>query len=234
MRHCFTLRRLSSARDVICAVGLLWLRVMCDHAVAQPTDGGAALRAAASRGDRLAVETLIKGPAAIDAKDSQGQTALLLAVGAGHVEVARALIDAGADINAVTANMDTPWLLAGARGRAEILLSMLPRKPDLSLRNRYGGNALIPACERGHLEAVKVLLTTAIPVDHVNNLGWTCLLEIAILSQGGPRDAEVTKLVLQAGADPNLADRDGVSPLAHARKRGLEEIARLIEAKGGR
>jgi ankyrin repeat protein len=71
-------------------------------------------------------------------------------------------------------------------------------------------------------------------VNHINNLGWTCLLEIVILGDGGPRHVEVTKLVLAAGANPNIADRDGVSPLQHARRRSQREVAALIEAAGGR
>ena len=111
---------------------------------------------------------------------------------------------------------------------------MIPKGPDFSLRNRFGGNALIPACERAHVEAVDVLLTTRIDVNLVNNLGWTCLLEIVILGDGGPRHIEVTRKVLAAGANPNIADRDGVSPLTHAKRRGQREIAGLIEAAGGR
>ena len=170
------------------------------------------LRAAAAKGDAAAVARLVAGKVALDARDAQGQTALLLAVAGGHTAAANALIDAGADINAVAHNMDTPWLLAGARGRAEILQHMIPRGPDLSLRNRFGGSALIPACERGHVEAVRVLLTTKIAVDHVNNLGWTCLLEIVVLSAGGPRDVEVTRLVLQAGANPIWPTRRASAP----------------------
>ena len=151
-----------------------------------------------------------------------------------HVAIAEALIDAGASINVQAANRDTPWLLAGARGRTEIITKMIPRGPDLSIRNRFGGNTLIPACERAHVEAIRLLLTTRIDVNHVNNLGWTCLLEIVILGQGGARHQEATRLVLQAGADPNLADKDGVTPLAHARTRGQSEVAQLIEQAGGR
>jgi Ankyrin repeats (many copies) len=78
------------------------------------------------------------------------------------VAAAVLLVEAGSDINAQAANLDSPWLLAGALGRTEILRHMIPKGPDLSLRNRFGGNALIPACERGHVETVKLLLTTKI------------------------------------------------------------------------
>lgn len=189
---------------------------------------------AAGRGDLSAVNRLIAAGADLEQRDGQRRTPLLLAVAGNHVAVARALLAAGASPNAQASNQDTPWLLAGASGRSEIVAAMLPLKPDLSLRNRYGGNALIPACERAHVETVKLLLTSGIDLDHVNNLGWTCLLEIVILGDGGPRHQQVAKLVLDAGADPNLADKDGVSPLQHARKRGQNEVAKLIAAAGGR
>jgi ankyrin repeat protein len=189
---------------------------------------------AAGRGDLAAVNRLIAAGADLEQRDGQRQTPLLLAVAGHHIAVANALLAAGASPNAQAANQDTPWLLAGASGRTEIVAAMLPLKPDLTIRNRYGGNALIPACERAHVETVKLLLTSGIDVDHVNNLGWTCLLEIVILGDGGPRHRQVAKLVLDAGADPNLADKDGVSPLQHARKRGQAEVARLIVAAGGR
>lgn len=189
---------------------------------------------AAGSGDLAAVTRLIAAGADLDQRDGQRQTPLLLAVAGNHVAVAKALLAAGASPNAQAANQDTPWLLAGASGRTEIIAAMLPLKPDLSLRNRYGGNALIPACERAHVETARLLLTSGIDVNHVNNLGWTCLPEIVILGNGGPRHQQVAKLVLDAGANPNLADKDGVSPLAHARKRGQSEVARLIAAAGGR
>ncbi|SEL60699.1 hypothetical protein SAMN04515666_104434 [Bosea lupini] len=189
---------------------------------------------AAARGDLAAVNRLIAAKADIEQRDGQRQTALLLAVAGNHVAVAKALLAAGANPNAQASNQDTPWLLAGASGRTEIIAAMLPLKPDLTIRNRYGGNALIPACERAHVETAKLLLTSGIDVNHVNNLGWTCLLEIVILGDGGPRHQEVARLVLAAGADPNLADKDDVSPLQHARKRGQSEIAQLIAAAGGR
>jgi uncharacterized protein len=189
---------------------------------------------AAARGDAARLEKLIAGGAPLDPTDSARQTPLLLAVKGNHLAAAELLIKAGSGINAQAANKDTPWLLAGALGRTDMLRLMIPRGPDLSIRNRFGGNALIPTCERAHVDTVKLLLTTKIDINHVNNLGWTCLLEIVILGDGGPRHVEVARLVLTAGADPNIADKDGVSPLAHARRRGQREIAQLITTAGGR
>jgi uncharacterized protein len=189
---------------------------------------------AAARGDAARLETLIANGAPLDPTDGVMQTPLLLAVQGNHLAAAEVLIKAGGNINAQAANKDTPWLLAGALGRTDMLRLMIPRGPDFSIRNRFGGNALIPACERAHVDTVKLLLTTKIDVNHVNNLGWTCLLEIVVLGDGGPRHVEVAQLVLAAGADPNIADKDGVSPLAHARRKGQSEIAQLISVAGGR
>ena len=214
--------------------GITCLSITAFNAPAQTGDtAGATLIGAASAGDAEHVRQLIRDKAPLDAQDDQGRTALLMAVEQDHVDIAHALLAAGASVNVQAQNRDTPWLLAGALGRTEILREMIPARPDLSIRNRYGGNALIPACERGHVEAIRLLLTTAIDVNHVNNLGWTCLLEIVILGQGGPRHIEAARLVLQAGADPNLADKNGVTPLTHARAKGQGEVARLIEAAGG-
>ena len=201
---------------------------------AQNADAGRRLLEAASKGDVAAISAALSAGAIVNARDEAQQTPLLLAVRDNRLDAFNALLAAGADINAQAANKDTPWLLAGAMGRTEMLRAMIPRGPDYSIRNRYGGNALIPACERAHVDTVKLLLTTPIKVDHVNNLGWTCLLEIVILGDGGPRHQEVARMVLDAGANPNLADRDGVTPLAHARAKGQKAIAEMIAAKGGR
>jgi uncharacterized protein len=203
-------------------------------ASSQIPDNGRTLLEAAARGDVGTLQPLVAAGISLETVNAAGETPLLLAVKNDHLAAASLLIAAGSNINAQAANKDSPWLLAGALGRTEMLRRMIPKGPDFSLRNRFGGNALIPACERAHVETVKLLLTTNIDVNHVNNLGWTCLLEIVILGEGGPRHLKVAKLVLDAGADPNIADKDGVSPLAHARRKGQTAMARLIEAATGR
>jgi len=207
---------------------------LSDMTSSQSADRGRAMLEAAARGDVEALKGLIAAGASLESANAAGETPLLLAVKNNHLPAAAFLIDAGSNINAQATNKDSPWLLAGALGRTEMLRLMIPKGPDFTLRNRFGGNALIPACERAHVETVKLLLTTKIDVNHVNNLGWTCLLEIVILGDGGARHVEVAKLVLAAGADPNIVDKDGVSPLGHARGKRQTEIAQLIEAAGGR
>jgi len=203
-------------------------------ASSQTPDSVRAMLEAAARGEVDTLRRLIAAGVSLESANAAGETPLLLAVKDNYLSAAVLLIDAGSNINAQAANKDSPWLLAGTLGRTEMLRHMIPKGPDFSVRNRFGGNALIPACERAHVDAVKVLLTTKIDVNHINDLGWTCLLEIVILGDGGPRHVEVAKRVLAAGADPKIADKDGVSPLTHARRKGQTEIARLIEAAAAR
>lgn len=159
---------------------------------------------------------------------------LVLAAERGDAPEVRRLIAAGADVNWQDEKQDSAFLVAGARGRTEVVKLTLAAGANLKSTNRYGGTALIPACHYGHLETVKVLLETAVDVDHVNRLGWTALLEAVILGDGGEVHTEIVRLLLGRGANPNLADRDGVTPFQHARRRGYAAMAKLIAGAGGR
>ena len=189
---------------------------------------------AARQGDIAAITAQIAAGADLEARDAEGATALLVATHANNIEAARLLIEAGADVNAKDAIADSPYLYAGARGHLEILKLTLTHGADLTSTNRYGGTALIPAAERGHVETVASLIAAGVDVDHVNRLGWTALLEAIILGDGGPRHVAIVKLLLDAGANPNLADGDKVSPLTHARNRGFTEMVQLLQQAGGR
>lgn len=192
-------------------------------------NNGESLRNAAAVGDADAVARLIGIGTPLETRDSNGRTALMLATHGNHIEAARVLIGAGADVNAKDAIADSPYLYAAAEGRIEILRMTLTHGADLKATNRYGGTGLIPACHHGHIEAVYALLKTAIDVNHVNKLGWTALLEAVILGDGSPTYVEIVEALVDAGAKTTLADRDGVSPLAHARQRGFHEIVAVLE-----
>jgi uncharacterized protein len=188
---------------------------------------------AAERGDIAQVRNLLSRGAQLEGRDDRGRTALLAATHGNQVEVARFLIAQGADVNAKDSIQDTPFLYAGAEGRVEILKLTLPRA-NLKDTNRYGGTALIPAAHHGHIEAVKVLLGTKIEKDHINKLGWTALLEAVILGDGGEVHTEIVRLLVAAGANVNIADRDGVTALSHARRRGFSEMVQILSAAGAR
>lgn len=194
----------------------------------------AALIEAAAAGDTPRVARLIAEGANLKARDERGRTALLAATQGNRIEAARVLIKAGADVNAKDDIQDSAYLLAGARGHVEILRLTLAAGADLKSTNRYGGTALTPACHYGHVEAVRELLKTRVDIDHVNRLGWTCLLEAVILGDGGDRHVEIVRMVIAAGANLNLADAQGVTPLAHARSRGQTRVVELLTKAGAR
>ena len=170
----------------------------------------------------------------VRAQDRAVDRELIAAVAGGDTAAVRRLIAAGGDVNAQDSSKDNAFLLAGALGHTEIVKLTLAAGADLKRVNRFGGTALIPACHHGHVATVRELLQTAIDVDHVNNLGWTALLEAIILGDGGPAHTEIVRLLVQHKARLDLADRDGVSPLAHARRRGQAAIAQLLIDAGAR
>jgi len=183
----------------------------------------------AARQDNVqVVQQLLSSGSELDARDPSGSTALLVAARANSVGAAKALIEAGADVNAKDQIQDSAYLYSGARGHLDILKMTLAHGADLKSTNRYGGTALIPAAERGHVDTVETLIEAGVAVDHVNNLGWTALLEAILLGDGGERHQKIVELLLQAGADPDLADRDGITPIQHARKRGFDQIEKSL------
>ncbi|MFF4434228.1 ankyrin repeat domain-containing protein [Streptomyces sp. NPDC001513] len=187
----------------------------------------------ARRGDAAAVSAALAAGAAVEARDEQLRTPLLLAALGDHLDTAGVLLAAGADPNAPDSREDSPWLVTGVTGSVRMMRLLLPAGPDLKQLNRFGGISLIPAAERGHTAYVRAVLDeTDIDVDHVNRLGWTALLEAVILGDGGPRHEEVVALLLAAGATPELADHDGVTPYEHAVRRGFEGMARILRAAG--
>ena len=125
------------------------------------------------------------------------------------------------------------FLLAAATNQIDVVRLALSHGADLNSTDRYDGTALIAASQHGNVEIVKLLISAGVPVDRVNQLGWTALLEAIILGDGSSRYEDIVQALLDAGADANLADREGVTPSRHARERGYKTMVRmLMRARG--
>lgn len=169
-------------------------------------------------------------PLSADARAQLDQE-LIAAAKANNAALVRELIGRGGNVNAKDALQDSAFLYAGAEGFNEVLQLTLAAGAAVASTNRYGGTALIPASEHGHLETVRILLAAGVPVNHVNNLGWTAMQEAILLNNGGPRQQDVVRLLLDAGADPDIRDPEGRTALENAERLGFVEIADLIRAR---
>ncbi|MCW3790296.1 ankyrin repeat domain-containing protein [Paenibacillus sp. LS1] len=185
--------------------------------------------------DTERIEQMIQAGANINAQDQSGRTAAMIATYNNDLASATLLIEAGADVNIQDDMKNNPFLYAGAEGYLDILKLTIEAGADPAITNRYGGTALIPASEHGYVDVVKELLTqTSVDVNHVNQLGWTALLEAIILNDGNVQQQETIQLLIEHGADVNIPDRDGISPLSHAKNKGFKEIEKILVGAGAR
>ncbi|MFO6451188.1 MULTISPECIES: ankyrin repeat domain-containing protein [unclassified Aeromicrobium] len=187
------------------------------------------LLAAAREGDADAAALALRAGADLEVRNELRQTPLLLASTHDSVAVARLLVAMGADPDALDHQHDTPWLVTGVTGSVAMLEALLPARPDLTITNRYGGLSPIPAGERGHVDYIRRVIRTDVDLDHVNDLGWTALLEAVILGDGSRRYEQIVSLLVDAGVDTGIADKNGVTALEHARAAGYDGIVRVLE-----
>ncbi|MBK8688253.1 MAG: ankyrin repeat domain-containing protein [Betaproteobacteria bacterium] len=194
------------------------------------------LHAAAWRGDVPAIERLAAGgKAALEARDAHGRTPLHVATFARQRGAVRALLKAGADTAAFESGRYDAVTIAAVADDEETLRLLLALGASAKLvTSRYDGTALIAAAHLGHDGVVRQLIAAGAPLDHVNNLHWTALIEAIVLGDGGARHQATLEALLKAGANTQLADRSGQTPLALARARGYDAMVRALVAAGAR
>ncbi len=174
------------------------------HAGASPKTtnayGGTPLAEACTNSDPVMIERLLKAGADPNARSAEGETALMSAARTGSVESAKALIDHGADVNA-----REQWL-----GQTALMWAVAENHPavvDLLIAHGADVNARSTVRE----EKVKNKWFTANVVSAPPKGGLTPLLYAA-----RQNSLEAGKMLVQAGADLNLADPDGTSALVMA------------------
>jgi len=205
------------------------------QAMNQTSDTFNLVLSSAINGDKHQLQQIIRSAGSIDVVDNCGRSAVLAVTMQNNIKALRLLIELGSDIDYYDKSKSqevidqTAFLYAGANGMNDILVVLIDSGAMPDIYNYYGGTALIPAAEKGHLSSVKLLLEKSnIDVNHVNDLGWTALMEAVILSDGGANQQQIVRLLLTYGADSEIIDKEGISVLTHARNRGFTAIAELL------
>ena len=193
------------------------------------------LHAAAASGDIAEIGRLLKSGAAIDARDGHARTPLHVAIYRSQGPAAIALIKGGADANALEAQQYDIVTIASVADDVPMLrLALANGGSAKNITSPYVGTALIAAAHLGHDEVVRMLIDAKAPLDHVNNLGWTALIESIVLGNGGKRHTASLEALVKAGANVNIADRSGQTPLTLAKRRGYMEMTKILEAAGAK
>jgi len=193
------------------------------------------LHAAAWNGDVAAIERGARDKAAREARDAHGRTPLHVATFAGQAAAVKALLAAGADHAALEGGRYDAVTIASVADDEQTLALLLAAGASAKLTtSRYDGTALIAAAHLGHDGVVRQLIRAGAPLDHVNNLHWTALIESIVLGDGGPRHQATLKALLDAGASTKLTDREGRTPLQLARGRGYTAMVMMLEAAGAK
>ncbi len=193
------------------------------------------LFAAAARGDAAEISRLAASGADVNVREAYGRTPLHVATFGRHRDAIGALAKARADLNAKERDRyDAVTIAAVADDVATLKLLLQLGASAKQVTSRYDGTALIAAAHLGHDEVVRLLIDAGAPLDHVNNLGWTALIESIVLGQGGPRHVATLTALVRAGANVNLADRNGQSPLQLARQRRYQAMIAILEQAGAK
>jgi ankyrin repeat protein len=193
------------------------------------------LHAAAHAGDVETIRRLVAKGADVNARDAARRTPAHVAAFAGRLSALQALARSGADMNAFDGqSYDVLTIAAVADNVPMVRLALeLGDNPSL-VTSPWRGTALIAAAHLGHADVVRLLAKAGAPLDHINSLGWTALIEAVVLGNGGPAHQATVAALLAAGADPGIPDRDGATPLALAERRGYTEIVILLRQAGAR
>jgi ankyrin repeat protein len=164
-------------------------------------------------------------------------TALLFASWAGHTEIAKVLLEAGAEPGLGSLNGKTPLAAAAGKGHAGIVEALLEAGADPSASTERAGPPLGFAVHGGDRESIKLFIEAGIieagiieagsdPNYRVSDQDFTLLSYTAVEDE-----PQLTELLLQEGAEPDLVDSDGLTALAYTALSGATGVAqKLLDA----
>lgn len=220
-------------RFLLSAAALYFAEMGQTHAQTPPTPAEIArqpdLHRAAFHNQDGRIGGLVTEFGEVNYRAGKGRTAAHYAAFGSADRALAALVGYQADLTLLDDELyDVVTIAAVANDPEFVALALgLGARADL-VTSIYEGTALIAAAHLGHTEVVQHLIAAGAPLDHVNNLGWTALIEAVILGDGGAAHLATARALLMAGADPQIGDRNGMTPLEHAQNRGFRQMADLI------
>jgi ankyrin repeat protein len=191
-------------------------------------DGTTALMWASYYGDLELVHALIAAGADVDSRNEFGTSALTEASITGATPIIEALLAAGADPNAKNPYGESPLMAVARSGNVEAARLLLDAGADVNAVENWGGqSALMWASAQRQVEMVRLLASHGADVDA---RGVIRQWERKIIKEPRPKDMnkggftpllyaaregciECAQALLEAGADPDLADPERVTPL---------------------
>ena len=166
----------------------------------------------------------------INSTNGSGDSPLLAAARIGNLKIMDLLLKHGANINQLDSKKRDILNIAISHQNPNLVRWALANKIDPTMvTSVYQGSALIYACHQGQVEIVNMLINAGAPLNRVNNLGWTALLETTILGDGSEKYQQIARSLVNAGADKVIEDRNGKAALYHAKERGHEEIIKILQ-----
>lgn len=164
----------------------------------------------------------------VSSNDASIGSALHSAVRRGKPEFIELLLQHGADINLRDKDQQTPLALAVISGRTEIVELLIKKGADVNTVNIRGNTPLINSTAGKDSSQIARLLLEAGATQTIDHVSHTANVGSALHSAIWQKNMDLVKLLLQFGANINLRDRDGLTPLGLAKQLNRSKIAKLL------
>ncbi|KAK4427675.1 protein STIP1 [Sesamum alatum] len=184
-------------------------------------DGETPLTHAARQGHTATAKYLVDRGADPSIPSELGTTALHHSAGIGDIELLKVLLAKGVNVD-LQSDAGTPLIWAAGHAQKDSVKVLLEHNADPNVKTEDDITPLLSAVAAGSLPCLELLIKAGATVNVT--AGGATPLHIA--ADGG--NPEIINCLLQAGADPNATDEDGLKPIQVAAARGNRVAVEIL------